>query len=397
MRFVALVRRRFRPIAAALVIVFVVCNISGLHVHPFEIDYGSNFSYPLDIPNLRVIIEKHKDGGFPASSPQAINEYNYRLLIKNAEKCVMPQLPVENGARTVPAELRLVIVIKSALQHRRRRDVIRRTWGFEKRFADVNIRRVFVVGSCASITRDEVQEMAPKVEPHEYEFRSCQELLDEEASANGDVVQADFIDAYYNNTIKTMVGMKWIVNHCSNAQFAFFVDDDYYVSMKNLLKFIRDPFAKPKPEPSDNSIRSALRSVERHVPKTFDGRLYGGYVFPHSSPMRHKTSKWYVSLDEYPYSHFPPYVTAGAFVLSREAFRDMYFASLYTKHFRFDDIYLAILAKKVDITPVHSDNFYFWSKDYSKGGYADVIAAHGWGDPKELTRVWSEQKSLNKA
>jgi beta-1,3-galactosyltransferase / beta-1,3-N-acetylglucosaminyltransferase len=64
-----------------------------------------------------------------------------------------------------------------------------------------------------------------------------------------------------------------------------------------------------------------------------EAKLYAGFVF-NSAPHRHKSSKWYVPLDEYKYDMWPTYVTAGVFVLSREALLEMYCASLYTKHFR---------------------------------------------------------------
>jgi beta-1,3-galactosyltransferase / beta-1,3-N-acetylglucosaminyltransferase len=64
-----------------------------------------------------------------------------------------------------------------------------------------------------------------------------------------------------------------------------------------------------------------------------DAKLFAGFVF-NSAPHRHKSSKWFVSLDEYKYDMWPTYVTAGVFVLSREALQEMYCVSLYTKHFR---------------------------------------------------------------
>ena len=42
---------------------------------------------------------------------------------------------------------RVVYVVKSALDHFARREAIRKTWGFEKRFSDVPIRTVFLLGS----------------------------------------------------------------------------------------------------------------------------------------------------------------------------------------------------------------------------------------------------------
>ena len=127
-----------------------------------------------------------------------------------------------------------------------------------------------------------------------------------------------------------------------------------------------------------------------------DVRLFAGYVFV-SSPHRHRTSKWYVSLSEYPYHLWPPYITAGAYVLSKEALVDMYYTSLYTQHFKFDDIFLGIVAKKADIEPFHCDEFHFYKKEYTKFNYKYVITSHGYDDPNELTQVWHEQKSLGNA
>lgn len=121
-----------------------------------------------------------------------------------------------------------------------------------------------------------------------------------------------------------------------------------------------------------------------------------GYVF-HSPPQRHHSSKWYVSLKEYPYHLWPPYVTAGAYVVSRSALLDLHYGSFYTKYFQFDDIFLALVALKINIEPVHCSEFYFWKKNYSKLGYRDVIASHGYGDPDELRSVWNEQKSAGHA
>lgn len=125
-------------------------------------------------------------------------------------------------------------------------------------------------------------------------------------------------------------------------------------------------------------------------------RLFAGYVFV-SSPHRHKSSKWYVSLKEYPYHLWPPYVTAGAFILSKQALTDMYYASMYTKHFRFDDIFLGLVAKKADIEPFHCEEFHFYKKDYTKYNYKYVITSHGYDDPDELLRVWNEQKAMGNA
>lgn len=313
-----------------------------------------------------------------------------------------------------------------------------------------------------------------------------------------------------------MMGFKWAVKYCSNSKFYMFVDDDMYVSVKNVLRFIRNPTNYPdylkepkkisqkreirypyvskinfshisnllneenemnylnteyisdtntyiKEELSSNaeliqlsevssstqeninnqnySIENQLTTIlnnskdaqdvltkvnnnvkEKRIFENIsslyiydeiespirkkrqvfdfelpeDVRLFAGFVFV-SSPHRHKSSKWYVSLEEYPYHLWPPYVTAGAYIISREALLDMYYTSFYTKHFKFDDIFLGLVAKKADIEPFHCEEFHFYKKDYTKFNYKYVITSHGYGDPNELLQIWNEQKALGNA
>lgn len=366
-------------------IAIILIHYFGLLLHLFEVNY-SHFSYPLDIPMEEVLVAL-KTGKTPPHQP--INELKYNYRISNNKKC----LDGNEHEKVV-----ILYVIKSALANEDKRNAIRKSWGWENRFSDVNVKRIFMLG----IPKD----------------LFTQDQIDEESAKNKDLVQGEFIDTYYNNTIKTIMSFRWVVQHCPKAQFIMFSDDDMYISTKNLLKFIRNPFnkrvgfrrrrdvdyvlrksrhelSKMSSDLKDNSNERKLMEFDP-VLSAFDGRLFSGYVFQ-STPMRHKSSKWYVTLEEYPYSKYPPYVTAGAYLLSYPALEDLYFTSMFTKHFKFDDVYLGIVAKKCRISPLHNDNFYFWKKPYTKEAYSNVIASHGFSDPNELKMVWEEQRSLGHA
>lgn len=322
----------------------------------------TKFSYPLEFDS-RELLSLLEAGRKPPYT--ALNSYeDYRFKIRNELKCKGPNLSVQTSVR-------LVLIIKSAVPNRRKRDAIRRSWGFENRFTDVQVRRVFVVG----------------VTP---ENPTVQDSLDEEYVTHGDIVQADFVDTYYNNTIKTMLGYRWVTEYCPNAEFALFVDDDYYVSLKNLLRFVRNPWGFSAASQDGDYDRKQRRSSP-------DGRLWAGYVFPHSIPMRHRWSKWYISLAEYPFSRYPPYVTAGAYVLSSPAVRDLYRVAQYTRQFRFDDIFLGIVAQKARLRPLHSDAFRYYGKPSERADFVGLIASHGFSDPDELVSVWEKQKSYGQA
>ncbi|RZF38003.1 hypothetical protein LSTR_LSTR006402 [Laodelphax striatellus] len=383
--------RSLRSKLKYFLVIFVLCfaYFFGVFTHVFEKDYFSDFTYPLE-GDIVEYANQLKNNRKPDEAP--INEYNFSYLYNAKGKCSMAD----------KEKIRLVILVKSAIKHFKRRLVIRHSWGYESRFSDVAIRTVFILG----VGTDE----------------KLQHKVDQENETFGDIVQANFTDTYYNNTIKTMMGFKWAVLNCPNAMFYFFSDDDMYVSTKNILRFVRNPTNYPAylqqaivslnsshdlPRSNNHIDKEALlvkedRISNRKLQQVLDYQLpenvslYSGYVF-FSSPLRHLTSKWYVSLEEYPFHMWPPYVAAGAYVVSHEALLDMYYGSFFTKHFRFDDVYLGIVAKKMDVEPFHCPEFYFYKKNYIKDDYKYVIASHGYDNPEELLAIWNEQRSSGNA
>lgn len=353
----------------------IICYYFGLFTMTLEKSYNE-----LDIhliPNISNYIRQLERN--MTTSVHPINYYNYTFITNSYEKC-------DPNGEDYP--LRVVFIVKSATGNFDRREAIRKTWGFEKRFSDVSIKTIFVLG----LPSDE----------------KIQFKINEESKKNKDIVQASFIDSYFNNTIKTMMGIKWAVTYCSDSKFYFFSDDDMYVSTKNVLKFLRNPLEYPQylEVPFVNAHRTKVRSealnkwplgqvLDIELPS--DAELFAGFMFPYSRPHRHFSSKWYVSLQEYPFSRYPPYITAGAYVLSKAALKKIYYASFFVKHFRFDDIYLALLAKACNIVPVHNDEFYFYKKPYNVFDYKYVVASHGYSDPDELIKAWNEQKSAGNA
>lgn len=396
-------RTLFKPTKLKYLIIIIgiigVLDLFGAFTHLFEYSYDRYFTYPYE-GDVFPFVDALKHNHQPKVQP--INEYNLDYIFNLKDHCV------DNNYHN----LRIVFLIKSALKNFEQRNAIRNSWGFKKRFFDVPTRTLFLLG-----INNNDNELQYKINQESIKYK--------------DILQAKFIDSYYNNTIKTMMGINWAFKNCLNSKFYMFVDDDMYVSVKNVLAFIRNPAFYPDylKEPSRMGKREANYYSsdinETHVPinisdntvlndnnnnntkirkrrQIFDielpdnVRLFAGYVFK-SSPHRHKTSKWYISLNEYPYDYWPPYVTAGAYILSKNALVDMYYTSLYTKHFKFDDIYLGLVAKKADIEPFHCDEFHFYKRDYTPFNYKYVIVSHGYNDPNELLQVWNEQKALGNA
>jgi beta-1,3-galactosyltransferase / beta-1,3-N-acetylglucosaminyltransferase len=66
-----------------------------------------------------------------------INIYNYTFITDCQQKCM------DDGNVEFP---RLVFIVKSAMENFNRRNAIRNSWGFEKRFSDVIVRTIFTLG-----------------------------------------------------------------------------------------------------------------------------------------------------------------------------------------------------------------------------------------------------------
>ncbi|XP_055606570.1 beta-1,3-galactosyltransferase brn-like [Uranotaenia lowii] len=389
----------------SVILAVLLLDYLGAFTHVFEEDFDQTFHYPMEGDILSQVYQL-RHGQRPSVDP--INSYNYSYITDCSHKCK------EDDRLIAP---RLVLIVKSAMKNFDRRVAIRKSWGWEKRFSDVKIRTVFMLGR-------------PAVPD-----RRLQSLIDLEYANYRDIVQGDFVDAYFNNTIKTMMGFRWAVTQCPRAKFYMFADDDFYVSSKNLLKYVRNPVNYPEYlEETDEALRKLARRLSQTTtnnnssdsnslesngtrplvpPKKLerkkrqilnmdmelpsDVKLFSGFVF-RSAPHRHRCSKWYVSLKEYPWHMWPTYVTAGAFLLSHEALFEMYYVSMYTKHFRFDDIYLGIVALKAGIEPLHSEEFYFHKAPFlGPQSYKYVLATHGYDDPEELVKIWNEVRAAGYA
>ncbi|XP_022121557.2 beta-1,3-galactosyltransferase brn-like [Pieris rapae] len=327
-------RKRYYQLCVCSCVLIYIYYFFGVSDYIFSRSYVNNFDYPLNV-DVQPIVEKILSGKKPSVKP--INYYPYRFLT-NSGKC------------STLDRLDLFIIVKSAMNHFEQRSAIRQTFGREGILPGKEIKTLFFLGVGES----------PKA--------NTQHQIDEEMAKYKDIIQIDFLDTYFNNTIKTMMSFRWLYEHCSTSDYYLFTDDDMYISVKNLLDYV-------------------------HSESEGDRQLFAGYVFK-SVPQRYHSSKWRVSLDEYPWDRWPPYVTAGAFVVTNKSMKYLYAGSLYVKHFRFDDIYLGIVAKKVGIEPVHCPQFHFYKKAYTRDGYKNVIASHGYNNKNELLQVWNEQNTL---
>lgn len=338
--------RNYKCLVCVGVLVYIY-HFFGVSDYVRSRSFENNFDYPLDI-DIKPLVEDVISGRKPSVDP--INYYRYRFLSNS-------------GVCSTMNKIDLFIAVKSAMKNFGNREAIRKTYGRAK-IEGKNIKTLFFLGV----------DGAPK--------SNTQKRIDKEMAEFTDIIQIDFRDNYFNNTIKTMMAFRWLYERCSDAQYYLFTDDDMYISVTNLLGYVAGL----------SKATSVVNETEDWEGRVLDrdGAVFAGYVFI-SAPQRFHSSKWRVSVEEYQWDRWPAYVTAGAYVVSNKAMKRIYAGSLFVKHFRFDDIYLGIVAKKVGIEPIHCPQFHFYKKRYSKVAYRSLIASHGYSKPEELVKVWNAE------
>jgi len=115
----------------------ILAEYFGLFRHLKEKDLAKEFSYPLN-GDVSVYVEQLKAGKTPSAAP--VFKHDYYMYKHPKEKCLQDDLEHYE-------QLRVIYLVKSAAENFERRNVIRKTWGFEKRFADVPVRTVFLLGN----------------------------------------------------------------------------------------------------------------------------------------------------------------------------------------------------------------------------------------------------------
>lgn len=315
-----------RKVFVVFVVLLNLWYFFGLTELQFE-----DFTYPLE-GDISVYVNQLLSNKRPDVEP--INSYNYKFDY-------LPECEPEDLNKK---HKKLTIIVKSAVKNYDKREAIRQTWGAQGMFHGVKIRTVFNLG------------------------RSSTEQCTEEAVRYGDIIQSDFIDTYYNNTLKTMMGLRYAYQFCPSTDYFILVDDDYYVSMVNALKTF----------PPNSNI-------------TF----YSGKVHVDPPVYRNPIRKWYVSTKDYPFAKYPNFVAGGFIMLTKSTLKTFYLASKYTKHFLFDDVFLGIIAYKLQIPPIVNEDCYN-DKIQFKGGesYKSVIATHGYDDTEAMVKVWHECRNL---
>ncbi|KAL7668815.1 hypothetical protein ACOME3_009499 [Neoechinorhynchus agilis] len=122
---------------------------------------------------------------------------------------------------------------------------------------------------------------------------------------------------------------EFMLKLCSaQKRYCLFLDDDYVLNIKNLIKEIK-------------RIRSSVLM---------------GFSNTNARPVRVRTNKWYVPISRYPFNSYLPYLSGGCILLTSDV------AATLVKDYNledciFDDVYIGILAYRNRIALNHNQKF----------------------------------------
>lgn len=225
----------------------------------------------------------------------------FPMIINHPEKC--------------SGDVHLLMVVKSIISQHNRREVIRQTWGKEQVIDGKKVKTLFLLGTSSN----------------EAEKANHQKLLEYEDYIYGDILQWDFMDTFFNLTLKETHFLKWFSTYCRNVHYIFKGDDDVFVSVLNIFEYLES--SKDKKD------------------------LFAGDVLFKAKPIRRKQNKYFIPPVLYNQTYYPPYAGGGGFLMDGPLAQRLYLASQTQELFPIDDVFLGMCLKVLQVTPIKHNAF----------------------------------------
>ncbi|NP_001088013.1 uncharacterized protein LOC494704 [Xenopus laevis] len=264
------------------------------------------------------------------------NVYHYKYIINEPGKC-QEKTPF------------LILLIAAEPRQIEARQAIRQTWGNESLAPGFRTVRLFLLGIHATADG------------------AIQQAIMDESRQYHDIIQQEYLDTYYNLTIKTLMGMNWVATYCPKVLYVMKTDSDMFVNTEYLIHKLLKPDLPPRTN-------------------YFTGYLMRGYA-----PNRNKDSKWYMPQDLYPSERYPVFCSGTGYVLSGDLAEKIFKVSLSIRRLHLEDVYVGICLAKLRIDPVPPPNefvFNHWRVSYSSCKYSHLITSHQF-QPGELIKYWN--------
>ncbi len=220
----------------------------------------------------------------------------YSFTIKNSDACFIE-----------PVDLLIIIISKS--DNYKTRDAIRRTWGSGKNlgnYSSISIKLFFLI--------DFDEKLSHNIRLENNLFH--------------DIIQVELPQQYTLVTHRVLSLFEWSFRYCRTAKFLFKTDDDIFVNVILLLKFL-SPLIKDRTNKSFRTSDMTIYGYKHHHPGVFRNA---------NDPVG---ARYVVTIDEFPCAHYPDFLSGFGYLIPKKA-RDalVYAAYQDLNPFRISDVYL---------------------------------------------------------
>ncbi|XP_026774101.3 N-acetyllactosaminide beta-1,3-N-acetylglucosaminyltransferase 2 isoform X2 [Pangasianodon hypophthalmus] len=274
----------------------------------------------------------------------------YPLLIDQPGLC----------AKTEEAPM-LLLAIKSLVPNFRNRQAIRMTWGYSGLLkGQVGkgglVRRVFLLGKI-----DE----------------ELSESIKKESEMYDDIILWDFMDTFFNLTLKDVLFWDWYSKRCQNARFVLKGDDDVFVRTPALLDYL------------ENQEKLHLKR-HGHAKKMED--FVVGDIITSAFPLRLETNKYYIPESFYK-GMYPTYPGGGGVVYSGALVPRLLQVSRRVHLFPIDDVYLGMCLQRLGVIPINHPAFLTFDFNAEEAkepcAHHTILLVHK-RSPEEMLKLWTE-------
>jgi hypothetical protein len=219
----------------------------------------------------------------------------HTYIIDNSDACL-----------NEPVDLLIIIISKS--ENYKTRDAIRRTWGSGKNlgeYSSINIKFFFLI---------DVDE-------------KLGESIRLESNLFHDIIQVKLPQQYTLVTHRVLSLFEWSFRYCRTAKFLFKTDDDIFINLILLLKFISPLLTQ--------SINNSFSTTEMNI---------YGHKYSNATVIRSAIDlvgvRYIITHDEYPCRNYPDCLSGFGYLIPKTARDAIVYAAYHDPEpFRISDIY----------------------------------------------------------